>query len=119
MPNFFHKKKTLEKSPTICAHNLKNLNEKNKSSLLFQNLSHLFATAATGNYSRAAGIKSAPATAAATAAAGIIGFPGAAVGAIPFVFPFAPLGLGLFDTDPKRILNLLHHQSALAEEALR
>ncbi|XP_038116708.1 broad-complex core protein isoform X2 [Culex quinquefasciatus] len=83
------------------------------------NLSHLFATAATGNYSRAAGIKSAPATAAATAAAGIIGFPGAAVGAIPFVFPFAPLGLGLFDTDPKRILNLLHHQSALAEEALR
>ncbi|KAL1404432.1 hypothetical protein pipiens_018889, partial [Culex pipiens pipiens] len=53
------------------------------------------------------------------AAAGIIGFPGAAVGAIPFVFPFAPLGLGLFDTDPKRILNLLHHQSALAEEALR
>ncbi|KFB40091.1 hypothetical protein ZHAS_00007590 [Anopheles sinensis] len=51
--------------------------------------------------------------------AGIIGFPGAAVGAIPFVFPFAPLGLGLFDTDPQRLLSLLHHQSALAEEALR
>ncbi|XP_058815164.1 uncharacterized protein LOC131678824 isoform X1 [Topomyia yanbarensis] len=75
------------------------------------NLSHFFAT---GNYSRATGIKSAP-----PAPTGIIGFPGAAVGAIPFVFPFAPLGLGLFDTDPKRILNLLHHQSALAEEALR
>uniref|UniRef100_A0A6E8UYN6 C2H2-type domain-containing protein n=1 Tax=Anopheles coluzzii TaxID=1518534 RepID=A0A6E8UYN6_ANOCL len=51
--------------------------------------------------------------------AGIIGFPGAAVGAIPFVFPFAPLGLGLFDADPQRLLSLLHHQSALAEEALR
>ncbi|XP_055629801.1 uncharacterized protein LOC129770692 isoform X2 [Toxorhynchites rutilus septentrionalis] len=76
-----------------------------------QNLSHFFTA---GNYNRAAGIKSAP-----PAPAGIIGFPGAAVGAIPFVFPFAPLGLGLFDTDPKRILNLLHHQSALAEEALR
>ncbi|XP_055526004.1 uncharacterized protein LOC129718858 isoform X2 [Wyeomyia smithii] len=76
-------------------------------------LSHFFA--ATGvNYGRATGIKSAP-----PAPTGIIGFPGAAVGAIPFVFPFAPLGLGLFDTDPKRILNLLHHQSALAEEALR
>uniref|UniRef100_A0A182Y7G5 Uncharacterized protein n=1 Tax=Anopheles stephensi TaxID=30069 RepID=A0A182Y7G5_ANOST len=58
------------------------------------------------------GIKSAP-------PAGIIGFPGAAVGAIPFVFPFAPLGLGLFDTDPQRLLSMLHHQSALAEEALR
>uniref|UniRef100_A0A182MUI4 C2H2-type domain-containing protein n=1 Tax=Anopheles culicifacies TaxID=139723 RepID=A0A182MUI4_9DIPT len=58
------------------------------------------------------GIKSAP-------PAGIIGFPGATVGAIPFVFPFAPLGLGLFDTDPQRLLSLLHHQSALAEEALR
>ncbi|XP_029712660.2 uncharacterized protein LOC109428579 isoform X2 [Aedes albopictus] len=92
-------------------------------------LNHFFggaSAASTGSYSRATGIKSAPsATAAAAAAAatattaGIIGFPGAAVGAIPFVFPFAPLGLGLFDTDPKRILNLLHHQSALAEEALR
>uniref|UniRef100_A0A182IYW3 C2H2-type domain-containing protein n=1 Tax=Anopheles atroparvus TaxID=41427 RepID=A0A182IYW3_ANOAO len=29
------------------------------------------------------------------------------------------LGLGLFDTDPQRLLSLLHHQSALAEEALR
>uniref|UniRef100_A0A182FJP9 Uncharacterized protein n=1 Tax=Anopheles albimanus TaxID=7167 RepID=A0A182FJP9_ANOAL len=47
------------------------------------------------------------------------GFPGAAVGAIPFVFPFAPLGLGLFDADPQRLLTLLQHQSALAEEALR
>ncbi|XP_053667969.1 zinc finger protein 26-like [Anopheles marshallii] len=64
-----------------------------------------------GGYPRS-GIKSAP-------PAGIIGFPGAAVGAIPFVFPFAPLGLGLFDTDPQRLLSLLHHQSALAEEALR
>ncbi|XP_065085374.1 protein jim lovell isoform X2 [Ochlerotatus camptorhynchus] len=88
-------------------------------------LNHFFSVAG-GNYSRATGIKSAPASAAAAAAAAaatpatsIIGFPGAAVGAIPFVFPFAPLGLGLFDTDPKRILNLLHHQSALAEEALR
>lgn len=81
-------------------------------------LSHFF-SAVGGNYSRATGIKSAPSSAAAPAATGIIGFPGAAVGAIPFVFPFAPLGLGLFDTDPKRILNLLHHQSALAEEALR
>ncbi|XP_021695148.1 uncharacterized protein LOC5578376 isoform X2 [Aedes aegypti] len=84
-------------------------------------LNHFFgATTSAGGYTRATGIKSAPsATAAAAAATGIIGFPGAAVGAIPFVFPFAPLGLGLFDTDPKRILNLLHHQSALAEEALR
>uniref|UniRef100_A0A182P7X9 C2H2-type domain-containing protein n=1 Tax=Anopheles epiroticus TaxID=199890 RepID=A0A182P7X9_9DIPT len=64
-----------------------------------------------GGYPRS-GMKSAP-------PAGIIGFPGAAVGAIPFVFPFAPLGLGLFDTDPQRLLSLLHHQSALAEEALR
>uniref|UniRef100_A0A182V8D3 C2H2-type domain-containing protein n=1 Tax=Anopheles merus TaxID=30066 RepID=A0A182V8D3_ANOME len=64
-----------------------------------------------GGYPRS-GMKSAP-------PAGIIGFPGAAVGAIPFVFPFAPLGLGLFDADPQRLLSLLHHQSALAEEALR
>ncbi|XP_053682048.1 protein jim lovell isoform X1 [Sabethes cyaneus] len=80
------------------------------------NLSHFFAGSTSArNYGRATGgIKSAP-----PAPTGIIGFPGAAVGAIPFVFPFAPLGLGLFDTDPKRILNLLHHQSALAEEALR
>ncbi|XP_062539411.1 uncharacterized protein LOC134207658 isoform X2 [Armigeres subalbatus] len=85
-------------------------------------LNHFFGASPSGSYSRATGIKSAPsatAAAAAAAATGIIGFPGAAVGAIPFVFPFAPLGLGLFDTDPKRILNLLHHQSALAEEALR
>ncbi|XP_037920973.1 broad-complex core protein isoforms 1/2/3/4/5 isoform X2 [Hermetia illucens] len=37
----------------------------------------------------------------------------------PFVFPFSPLSLGLFDTDPSRILNMLHHQTLLAEEALR
>lgn len=40
-------------------------------------------------------------------------------GAAAFPMPFAPLSLGLFDTDPSRILNLLHHQSLLAEEALR
>ncbi|XP_059617433.1 uncharacterized protein LOC132262249 isoform X1 [Phlebotomus argentipes] len=38
----------------------------------------------------------------------------------PFAFPFAPLGLGLFDADPSRMLSFLHHhQSLLAEEALR
>ncbi|GAB0094379.1 longitudinals lacking protein, isoforms A/B/D/L [Sergentomyia squamirostris] len=38
----------------------------------------------------------------------------------PFGFPFAPLGLGLFDADPSRMLTFLHHhQSLLAEEALR
>ncbi|XP_037937319.1 oocyte zinc finger protein XlCOF6-like [Teleopsis dalmanni] len=37
----------------------------------------------------------------------------------PFVFPFNPLGLGLFDIDPSRILSMLHHQTWLAEEALR
>lgn len=37
----------------------------------------------------------------------------------PFL-PFAPLGLGLFDSDPSRsLLNLLHHQTLIAEEALR
>jgi hypothetical protein len=48
-----------------------------------------------------------------------------------FAFPFlnnaasaaatssSPLGLGLFDTDPSRLLTLLHHQTLLAEEALR
>lgn len=38
---------------------------------------------------------------------------------LPFAFPFAPLGLGLFDADPSRLLSLLHHQTILAEEALR
>lgn len=33
-------------------------------------------------------------------------------------FPF-PLGLGLFDADPSKLLSLLHHQTLLAEEALR
>lgn len=37
----------------------------------------------------------------------------------PFAFPFNPLGLALFDTDPSRILSILHHQTLLAEEALR
>ncbi|KAL7744123.1 hypothetical protein ACLKA6_009103 [Drosophila palustris] len=37
----------------------------------------------------------------------------------PFAFPFTPLGLSLFDIDPSRILSLLHHQTWLAEEALR
>lgn len=37
----------------------------------------------------------------------------------PFAYPFAPIGLGLFDTDPSRILSILHHQTMLAEEALR
>lgn len=37
----------------------------------------------------------------------------------PFAFPFNPLGMGLFDTDPSRILAILHHQTLLAEEALR
>lgn len=37
----------------------------------------------------------------------------------PFAFPFTPLGLSLFDTDPTRILSMLHHQTLLAEEALR
>ncbi|XP_059224055.1 uncharacterized protein LOC106091895 isoform X2 [Stomoxys calcitrans] len=37
----------------------------------------------------------------------------------PFAFPFTPLGLSLFDIDPSRILTLLHHQTWLAEEALR
>ncbi|XP_043065480.1 uncharacterized protein LOC122320904 [Drosophila ficusphila] len=37
----------------------------------------------------------------------------------PFAFPFSPLGLSLFDIDPSRILSLLHHQTWLAEEALR
>lgn len=37
----------------------------------------------------------------------------------PFL-PFPPLGLGLFDSDPSRsLLNLLHHQTLIAEEALR
>ncbi|XP_073830414.1 maternal gene required for meiosis isoform X3 [Musca autumnalis] len=37
----------------------------------------------------------------------------------PFAFPFTPLGLSLFDIDPSRILTMLHHQTWLAEEALR
>lgn len=37
----------------------------------------------------------------------------------PFAFPFNPLGMSLFDTDPSRILAILHHQTLLAEEALR
>lgn len=37
----------------------------------------------------------------------------------PFAFPFNPLGMGLFDSDPSRILAILHHQTLLAEEALR
>ncbi|XP_055389676.1 myb-like protein A [Condylostylus longicornis] len=37
-----------------------------------------------------------------------------------FPLPFtSPLGLGLFDTDPSRILAILHHQALLAEETLR
>lgn len=37
----------------------------------------------------------------------------------PFAYPFAPMSLGLFDADPSRILSILHHQTMLAEEALR
>lgn len=39
--------------------------------------------------------------------------------ATPFPYPLASLGLGLFDADPSRILSFLHHQTLLAEEALR
>lgn len=38
---------------------------------------------------------------------------------LPLTFPFAPFSLGLFDTDPSRLLSFLHHQTLLAEEALR
>lgn len=37
----------------------------------------------------------------------------------PFGYPLSALGLGLFDSDPSRILSILHHQTLLAEEALR
>ncbi|XP_055304688.1 broad-complex core protein isoforms 1/2/3/4/5-like isoform X2 [Sitodiplosis mosellana] len=37
----------------------------------------------------------------------------------PFGYPLSTLGLGLFDADPSRILSILHHQTLLAEEALR
>ena len=45
-------------------------------------------------------------------------FPPAAPSASPGAFPF-PFGFGIFDSDPSRILQLLHHQNVLAEEALR
>lgn len=37
----------------------------------------------------------------------------------PFGYPLSALGLSLFDADPSRILSILHHQTILAEEALR
>lgn len=42
-----------------------------------------------------------------------------AVATPPFGFPFNPLTLGLFEADPSRLLSILHHQTLLAEEALR
>lgn len=38
---------------------------------------------------------------------------------MPFGFPFNPMNLSLFDADPSRLLSILHHQTVLAEEALR
>ena len=66
-----------------------------------------------------AGLSIAASNKSSSSAMGFSGINNNNVGAIPFVFPFAPLGLGLFDADPSRILNILHHQSMLAEEALR
>lgn len=37
----------------------------------------------------------------------------------PFGYPLSALGIGLFDADPSRLLSILHHQTLLAEEALR
>lgn len=37
----------------------------------------------------------------------------------PFAYPLSSIGLNVFDADPSRILSILHHQTMLAEEALR
>lgn len=50
---------------------------------------------------------------------GLPGLPNSLQCPVPFAFPFNPLGMSLFDTDPSRILAILHHQTLLAEEALR